>query len=64
MIIELVTPLMLATSPQIVDMKVPVYSHESQQTVALLDGEDKNKVSRSSTQTFDATGKPWDADYD
>ncbi|MFZ4553663.1 MAG: hypothetical protein ACOYNQ_03825 [Burkholderiales bacterium] len=64
MIVELLTPLMIATAPVMVDVKHAVYSHEAQQTVALLDGGDKDKIAYSSTRTYDWNGNPNDADWD
>lgn len=64
MLLELVTPLMIATSPVTIDVKLPVYSHDTQTTIAFLDGGDKDKVSLNSTRTYDPYGNPRDADFD
>lgn len=64
MLIELVTPLMLTTAPAILDAKAPVYSHATQQVVALNDAGDKSPAAYGSTRTYDITGKPWDNDND
>lgn len=64
MLIELITPLMIATSPVIVDAKVPVYSHSTQQVVAFNDTKETTQLTFNSTRTYDASGRPFDADND
>jgi hypothetical protein len=61
MLIELITPLMLATSPMSIDVPDSKYDHGAQVSVQ------KNlkiAVTMSGTQTFDVNGKPRDADND
>jgi hypothetical protein len=64
MLVELITPLMIATSPAIVDVKVPVYSHSTQQVIALKDSDDKSSSAWGSTRTYTMNGTPYDNDND
>jgi hypothetical protein len=65
MILELITPLMIATAPaQIKAPEALVYSHE-QQAVALKDAVTvAQRTTWNGTQTFDWNGRPNDADND
>jgi hypothetical protein len=60
MIIELVTPIMIATAPMRIDVPENKYSHFTQTT--------NTKVlawsTYSGTQTFDYKGHPYDSDND
>lgn len=67
MLLEILTPLMLATSPATVLPNEDVrYSHEQQMTI----GNDElaygnvSTFTSNGTQTFDFQGRPWDADSD
>jgi len=62
MLIELITPLMLATAPMTVDTPQAVYDHSIQRVVALNGS--KDIISASSTRTFLSDGKPYDSDND
>jgi hypothetical protein len=64
MIIELITPLMIATAPLAITIDDSVkYSHESQSIVAF---NDKGPISFTfnSTRTFGSNGQPTDSDSD
>jgi hypothetical protein len=63
MLIELITPLMLATSPATFDASNAVYSHQSQQVVA-YEGSTKAIAAYGSTRSYDMYGKPNDNDND
>ena len=63
MLVELLTPLMLATAPQATDGLVSNYNHNNQ-TAELWGGTTKEIVAASSTRTYMADGKPFDADFD
>lgn len=61
MLIELITPLMLATAPIAIDVPKSDYDHSAQVSVQ------KNlklAITYSGTQTFGANGQPRDADND
>ena len=59
MIVSLITPLLLATAPQVVDVNNNNYSHQAQTFTA-----HNEQIAYSSTQTFDGGGKPFDSDFD
>ena len=65
MLTELLTPLILASAPAIVEVDTSAkYNHSKQVVEARLD---KNAIGYGTvmgTQTFDALGKPFDADSD
>ncbi len=64
MIIELLTPLVLATAPTIVEVDPTAkYDHNTQVVEARLDTKSIG-YTMSGTQTFDRNGRPWDADND
>jgi len=61
MLIELITPLMLATAPMAIDVPDTKYDHSSQVSVH------KNlklSLTMSGTQTYNFQGKPFDNDND
>jgi hypothetical protein len=63
MLVELITPLMLASAPQAVTAGSPMYDHASQSAY----GSNKSAnvvVSYASTQTYDFQGRPNDSDMD
>jgi hypothetical protein len=66
MILELITPLVLATAPITIQQVEPLkYSHETQsveatpQTILA-----QRQVTFSGTRTFDGGGRPFDSDND
>jgi hypothetical protein len=64
MLIELITPLMLATAPTMVEAPKAVYDHKAQQVVA-HNGITKDLVyGAGSTRTYDMSGRPNDSDWD
>ncbi len=63
MLIELITPLMLATSPMVVTVNESVtYSHMEQKASGV--SHKTSGFTPNATQTFDASGRPMDADND
>jgi hypothetical protein len=64
MLIELVTPLMLATAPVTIDAVAPRYSHETQTAVEQVGQFRTSTTTFNGTQTFDWNGKPKDSDSD
>ena len=64
MLIELLTPLVLATAPTVIIVDdQSKYSHETQSVVAFNDN-GPISFTANATQTFDFQGKPHDADSD
>lgn len=60
MLVEVITPLMLATAPLKVTVDKPTYSHaEQKQIVAQY-----RPPTFNGTRTFDANGRPFDSDND
>lgn len=64
MLVELITPIMLATTPHAVDVSKPVYNHQSQQVVMHESSEETKRIFASSTRTYMADGRPYDADFE
>lgn len=65
MIIELITPLMLATSPMIIAVEPIKYSHEAQQAQSSdIQLAQYRPITSSGTQTFGFDGRPYDSDND
>lgn len=68
MIVELITPLMIATTPmQITDVAPLKYDHATQAAVPAEMKEfqtAQRTVTFNATQTFDYNGRPKDADND
>jgi hypothetical protein len=62
MLLELVTPLMIATAPIAVDVPKGSYDHAAQVTKYNSARQIANTF--SGTQTYMANGKPFDADND
>lgn len=62
MLIELITPLMLATSPMIITVEPTTYNHEQQ--VSMYKPDTVLSVTYSGTRTFDYKGTPNDSDND
>jgi hypothetical protein len=59
MIIELITPLILATAPQVTDVNNNNYNHQLQGFTG-----EKVKIAYQSTRTYDYNGNPRDSDFD
>lgn len=64
MIVELLTPLVIATAPVRIDLPEIAYSHETQVSVARADVTGYGYPTVSATQTFDGAGRPMDSDND
>jgi hypothetical protein len=61
----LLTPLILATTPVIISVQSVPYSHFSQGVeIAQLNTGESSVTTYNGTQTFDAQGRPRDADND
>lgn len=60
MIVEIITPLMLATTPLKIDVDKPIYSHAEQKQIV----SQYRPITFNGTQTFDAGGRPFDSDND
>lgn len=59
MIIELITPLVLATAPPVADVNNNNYNHQAQVFTGA-----KEQIAYMSTRTYDAYGNPRDNDAD
>jgi hypothetical protein len=64
MLIELITPLMLATAPATIEVPPTTYSHAAQGSMEPTGQFRTSTMTANGTQTFDYKGKPWDADSD
>lgn len=64
MIIELLTPLMLATAPMRIDVAAPIYDHQTQKNISVAGWTTPKSLTFNGTQTFDYNGRPSDADND
>jgi len=65
MIIELITPLLLATAPVMIEIPQGSYDHRAQITTYTGQGEGfGNMRTWSGTQTFAPNGRPMDSDND
>jgi hypothetical protein len=64
MIIELLTPLMLATAPIRIDVAEPKYDHQSQKNIRVAEWSDLKQITFNGTQTFNYKGQPNDSDND
>lgn len=62
MLIELITPLMLATAPMAINVPESKYDHGSQ--VSIYKDGVKLALTLNGTQTYNFQGKPNDADSD
>ncbi len=60
MIIELITPLVIASAPMAVTVESGQYNHATQSAPV----ETTTNYTSSGTQTFDINGKPRDSDND
>lgn len=64
MITELLSPLILAAAPTIVEVDTTAkYDHEKQVVASRIESKPLG-VTYNGTQTYDRTGSPWDADHD
>ncbi|QWC98078.1 hypothetical protein G6729_06715 [Polynucleobacter paneuropaeus] len=64
MLIELITPLVLATAPTAVVASEPVLYNHNTQMVALNSSKDILSYTGSGTRTYDYKGNPNDSDND
>ena len=64
MIVELLTPLVIATAPIRVDVPEVAYNHEQQVSVSLASNQTTGYSTWNATQTFDYQGRPYDSDND
>jgi len=65
MLIELITPLVLATSPMAITITEPLkYSHEQQQVLAEGYQVAQRMPTMNGTQTYGSDGRPRDSDTD
>lgn len=62
MLIELITPLMLATSPMIIAVEPAKYNHELQ--ISMYKPDTVLTATYGGTRTYDFTGRPYDNDND
>ena len=60
MIIELLTPLMIATAPMRIDVDMPKYDHQVQKNTVVA----WQQITYNGTRTYDWQGRPNDADND
>ena len=64
MLIELITPLLIATAPTTVIVQdTDMYSHDTQ-VVARSGSDGANSFTAGGTRTYDFSGKPFDNDND
>lgn len=63
MLIELLTPLLLATAPVRINVPQGSYNHQTQVS-SYSDGLTGNGITYNGTQTFDFRGRPNDSDND
>lgn len=64
MLIELITPLILATAPTAVIAAEPVQYNHGTQMVAMNSAKDVMSYTMNGTRTFDFRGTPNDSDND
>jgi hypothetical protein len=64
MLIEIITPLMLATTPIAIVVDQPVQYNHGSQMVALNSAKEILSWTTSGTQTFGGNGRPSDSDND
>lgn len=64
MIAELITPLVLATSPMTIPTEPLKYSHETQQVQSQSFQVAQRMITFNGTQTFGSDGRPRDSDND
>ena len=64
MLIELLTPLMLATAPATIDVPPTTYSHAEQGSSEPTAQYRTSTFTANGTQTFDWNGRPNDSDSD
>ena len=64
MIIELRTPLMLATAPVQIDLPQVKYDHTSQQSIQLSENKNQTSYTYGTASGYLPSGKPSDQDTD
>ena len=64
MILELITPLLIAAAPITLDVVDPSYDHATQVSATVAQVKTMSTSTYNGTQTFDSQGKPRDADSD
>ncbi len=64
MIAELITPLMIASTPMTIPVEPLKYSHETQQIQSQEYQVAQRMITFNGTQTFGSDGRPRDADND
>jgi hypothetical protein len=64
MLIELITPLMLATAPMAIIADQPIQYNHASQMVALNSAKEILSYTSGGTRTYDYNGKPNDSDND
>jgi hypothetical protein len=64
MILELITPLLIATAPITLDVVDPSYDHATQVSSTIAQVRTMNTTTFNGTQTYDYQGKPRDSDSD
>lgn len=64
MLLEFITPLLIASAPITIDVVTPSYDHATQVSASEEQSKTMSTTTFNGTQTFDFQGKPWDADND
>jgi hypothetical protein len=66
MLLEILTPLMLASTPATLEVIEDVrYSHEQQMSIGKIElAQRMSTYTMNGTQTFDFQGRPYDSDMD
>lgn len=64
MLIELITPLVLATAPTAIVASEPIQYNHGTQMVAMNSAKDITNYTMNGTRTYDFQGKPNDSDSD
>ena len=66
MFVELITPLMIATTPMKVEVPASVYDHSKQTSISTSNEQVAQYVQRtfSGTRTYLPNGQPFDSDND
>lgn len=64
MLLELITPLLLASEPVTVEVVDPSYDHATQVSATVEQVKTMSTTTFNGTQTYDFNGKPRDSDSD
>jgi hypothetical protein len=64
MLIELITPLMLATAPMAIIADQPIQYNHASQMVALNGAKEILSYTGNGTRTYNMSGQPYDSDND